>query len=43
MEIAFFARWWREQDAAMKADVRKLVEEGGSDILAMSESTVDNA
>ena len=34
MEIAFFARWWREQDAAMKADVRKLVEEGRSDFLA---------
>ncbi|XP_061174982.1 lysosomal alpha-mannosidase-like [Saccostrea echinata] len=28
VEIAFFARWWREQDATMKGNVRKLVSEG---------------
>ncbi len=27
-EMAFFYRWWREQSAAMRADVRALVESG---------------
>ena len=28
VEQAFFARWWDEQDAAMKANVRRLVKDG---------------
>ena len=28
VEIAFFARWWREQDASMRTVVRKLVSSG---------------
>lgn len=28
VEMAFFARWWREQDNTMKENVRKLVNEG---------------
>ncbi|XP_048762590.2 lysosomal alpha-mannosidase-like isoform X2 [Ostrea edulis] len=28
VEIAFFARWWREQDGIMKENVMKLVNEG---------------
>ena len=28
VEIAFFWRWWNEQDNSMKEDVRNLVNEG---------------
>ena len=28
VEIAFFWRWWNEQDSSMKEDVRNLVNEG---------------
>ena len=28
VETAFFARWWRDQDAAMRARVRALVRSG---------------
>lgn len=28
VEMAFFARWWREQDNIMKENVKKLVNEG---------------
>lgn len=31
VEMAFFARWWREQDNIMKENVRKLVNEGKVD------------
>lgn len=31
VEMAFFARWWREQDNTMKENVRKLVNEGEVD------------
>lgn len=32
VEMAFFARWWREQDNIMKENVRKLVNEGKVDL-----------
>lgn len=35
VEIAFFARWWREQDGIMKENVKKLVNEGECSVCRM--------
>ena len=43
VESAFFWRWWGEQDAAMRATVRGLVEEGRLEFIGGGWSMNDEA